>query len=60
MDVVDISWDGKDSEGACRVSLSIVIVTAKKGLLLTYWGSPEGAKKYGKDLDAIAESIKPL
>jgi hypothetical protein len=60
MDVVDISWDGKDSEGACRVSLSIVIVTAKKGLLLTYWGSPEGSKKYGKDLDAIAESIKPL
>jgi hypothetical protein len=60
MDVVDVRWDGKDSDGACRVSLSIVIVTAKKGLLLTYWGSPEGAKKYSKDLDAIAESIKPL
>jgi hypothetical protein len=60
MDVVDVSWQGKDSDGACEVSLSIVVVTAKKGLLLTYWGSPEGKKKYDKDLQAIAESIKPL
>jgi hypothetical protein len=60
MNVVDVSWQGKDSDGACEVSLSIVVVTAKKGLLLTYWGSPEGKKKYDKDLQAIAESIKPL
>lgn len=60
LNVVDISWAGKDSDGACEVSLSIVVVTGKKGLLLTYWGSPEGKKKYDKDLQAIAESIKPL
>jgi hypothetical protein len=60
LNVVDISWSGKDSDGACEVSLSIVVVTAKKCLLLTYWGSPEGKKKYDKDLQAIAESIKPL
>jgi hypothetical protein len=60
MDVVHVVWKGKDSEGACDISLEIVIVTAKKGLLLTYWGLPEGAKKYSNDLEAIAESIKPL
>jgi len=60
MDVVDIKWEGKDSDGECEVSLAIVVVTAKKGLLLTYWGSPEAKKKYDKDLQAIAESIKPL
>ena len=60
MDVVHVVWKGKDSEGACDISLAVVIVTAKKGLLLTYWGSPEGAKKYSNDLEATAESIKPL
>jgi hypothetical protein len=60
LDVVDVSWDGKDSEGACNVSLSIVMVTPQKGLLLTYWASPEGEKKYEKDLREIGQSIKPL
>ncbi|MDQ6765830.1 MAG: histidine kinase [Verrucomicrobiota bacterium] len=58
MDVVDLSWDGKDEDGPTKVSVTLVAVTKEKGLLLTYWGSPEGEKKHATELRDIAQSIK--
>lgn len=60
MDVVDVDWKGKDSEGECVVSLSVVVVTGNKGLLLTYWASPEGEKKNSQDVVQILNGIKPI
>jgi hypothetical protein len=60
MEVVDVSWKGKDSEGDCNVSLTVVVVNGKKGLLLTYWASPDGEKKNSQELVQILHSIKPL
>ena len=58
MDVVDISWDGKDEDGPAKISLTVVAVTKTEGLLLIYWASPEGEKKNMQALGAIAKSIK--
>jgi hypothetical protein len=57
MDVVDISWDGKDEDGPAKISLRIVAVTKTEGLLVIYWASPTGAKKHAEALTAIAKSI---
>jgi hypothetical protein len=59
MEAVDVSWKGKDSEGECNISLTIVIASGTKGLLLTYWASPDGEKKNSQDLGQIVNSIKP-
>lgn len=60
MDVIDVDWRGKDSEGDCIVSLTVVVVTGSKGLLLTYWASPDGEKKNSQELVGILHSIKPI
>jgi hypothetical protein len=60
MDVVDVSWRGKDSEGDCNISLTVVVASSSKGLLLTYWASPDGEKKHSQDLMQILHSIKPI
>jgi len=62
MAVVRTNWSGKDKDGPCRVTLSIVAVAQGKGLLVLYWASPKGDEDEGntKTLDAIANSIKPL
>lgn len=60
MEVIDVDWKGKDSEGDCIVSLSVVVVTGSKGLLVTYWASPEGEKKNSQEVIGILHSIKPL
>lgn len=60
MDVIDVDWRGKDSEGDCIVSLTVVVVTGNKGLLLTYWASPDGEKKNSQELVGILHSIKPI
>jgi hypothetical protein len=57
MDVVDISWDGKDEDGPAKISLTIVAVTKTEGLLVIFWASPTGAKKHAEALTAIAKSI---
>lgn len=56
----DISWNATDEDGPTHVSLTIVKITENKMLLLTYWGSEAGEKSNGKELGAIAESIKPI
>ena len=59
MDVIDVDWRGKDSEGDCIVSLTVVVVTGNKGLLVTYWASPEGEKKNAQEVVGILNSITP-
>lgn len=59
MKVTDFSWDGTDADGPCKVSLTIVDVADKKGLLFLYWASPEGEKKHQAELTAILKSLKP-
>jgi hypothetical protein len=60
MDVVDVDWRGKDSEGDCIVSLTVVVASGTKGLLVTYWASPEGEKKNSQEVIGILNSIKPV
>jgi hypothetical protein len=62
MDVVHTTWAGKDEDGACRVTLSIVAVSKGHGLLVIYWASPKGDdnEENTKALDSIANSITPL
>ena len=57
MDVVDISWNGKDEDGPAKISLTIVAVTKTRGLLVIYWASPTGEKKHAQALAGIAKSI---
>jgi hypothetical protein len=56
----DITWNGKDKEGAAIVSLTILAVSDKDALIVTYWASPEGTKKYAKELGEILNSIKKV
>jgi hypothetical protein len=58
MDVIDVSWDGKDEDGPAKITLMVVSVTDKDGLLFIYWASPEGGKKNQDDVTKIAKSIK--
>ena len=60
MKVVNYDWDGEDSEGKCKISLTVLGVTPKKALLMLYWASPEGEKKHEKELNSILSSIKPI
>lgn len=57
MDVVDIDFKGKDDDGDANISLMIISVSSDKGLLLTYWASPEGEKKHQSELNEITQSI---
>ncbi len=60
MEVVGVKWDGKDEDGAAKISLTVIVVSEDKGLLLVYWGSPDGAKANQDDLNKIVNSIKKL
>ena len=56
----DITWNGKDKEGDAIVSLTILAVSDKDALIITYWASPEGTKKYAKELGEIINSVKKV
>ena len=55
-----VKWSGKDKDGPTNVSLTILVLSETKGLLLTYWASPDGEKDNLKALKSIADSIKPV
>ena len=57
---VQVKWDGKDEDGPAHVSLTVLQVTDTKGLILTYWASPEGEKDNMKELGSIIASLKPV
>ena len=55
----DLSFTGKDKDGAANVSLTLVATNAAgKFLLLYYWGSPEGEKANMDNLKKISDSIQ--
>ncbi len=60
MQVEDFSWDGRDKEGPTKVSVSLITVKPGKLLVVTYWASPAGDKKYSDAVLAILNSIKPM
>lgn len=60
MEGVEVRWTGKDEDGPAKVSVSLVKVNDSRGLILTYWASPEGEKANLKDLISIAETLRPV
>ncbi len=57
---IQLKWEGKDDDGPTQVSLTVLPVTDTRGVILTYWGSPEGAKANIKDLTSIITSLKGI
>lgn len=55
---IQVKWDGKDDDGPTQVSLTVFPVTETRGIILTYWGSADGAKANIKDLTTIITSLK--
>ncbi len=56
----DIEWEATDEDGPTHVSMTLVKITDKKLMMVTYWGSPAGEKSNGKDLQSIAGSVKVI
>lgn len=56
----DYQWDATDEDGPTHVSMTMLKISEKKLMMLTYWGSPAGEQSNGAALDAIAKSLKPL
>ena len=57
---IEVRWNGTDEDGPTQVSVTLVKVSDTKGLVLTYWSSPEGEKDNLKDLQSIIGSLKPV
>lgn len=55
-----VKWTGKDDDGPTNVSLTILVLSESKGLLLTYWASPDGEKDNLDALKGIINSLKPV
>jgi hypothetical protein len=55
---VQIKWEAKDVDGPTQVSLTVLQASDTKGLVLTYWGTEEGAKENAVDLNTIITSLK--
>ena len=59
MPMFSIDWDGTDKDGPVTISLAAVTISAETNLVLTYWGTKGEQEKYGADLMAIVNSLKP-
>jgi hypothetical protein len=57
---IQVNFTGKDKDGDAQISLMLLVPSKDRIVVLTYWGSPEGAKANGAPLDKIADSIKPV
>lgn len=55
---VEVRWSATDEDGPTQVSLTVLQANDTKGLVLTFWGTEEGAKENAVDLNAIASSLK--
>jgi hypothetical protein len=59
LDAFDMSFTGKDKDGAANISLTLVKTNAQsRFLMLYYWGSSEGETANASDLKAISDSIQ--
>jgi hypothetical protein len=54
----DIGWKGTDKDGDVLIHLLIVTVTPARGVLFTYYASPEGDKEHEAALTAILKSLR--
>jgi hypothetical protein len=59
-DAVTLQGKGTDKDGPTHVSLTLVIVSGEKVILLTYWGTATGEESNEADLTKIASSITAL
>jgi hypothetical protein len=57
---IQVKWNGKDEDGPAHISLTLLQVTETKGLILTYWASPESEKENLADLSSIINSLKAI
>lgn len=55
---VQVKWEATDTDGPTQVSLTVLVASDTKGLVLTYWGTEEGAKENAVDLNSIITSLK--
>lgn len=60
MKVQGINWDGTDTDGECRVSLSFIVIGENQVITLLYWGSEEAEKEHSKEIEKILGSMKVL
>ena len=58
VEIRDFRWTGRDKDGPTEVGISFIPVAQEKVLLLTYWASPAGSKKYSDAIISILSSIK--
>jgi hypothetical protein len=51
-------WNAKDEDGSTQISITLVLVSDKKALMMTGWGTEEAQKENLEELTAIMNSIK--
>jgi hypothetical protein len=56
--LVDVSFDGTDKDGPCKISLTFLILSKGKCISMFYWASEEGEKKHTEELKQVFDSIK--
>jgi len=57
---IEVDFTGKDKDGDTQISLMLLGASKERFVMLTYWGTPDGAKANAEALNKIAESIKPV
>jgi hypothetical protein len=60
MSIRRMSYQGKDKDGLCEVTIMIDQISPENGLMITYWGSTEAADKHKESLDKILNSITKI
>ena len=53
-----IGWAGRDKDGGVLIHLMILTITPTKGVLFTYWASPEGDKENEEAIRKIVRSVR--
>jgi hypothetical protein len=56
----DIGWAGRDKDGDVLIHLMILTITPTKGVLFTYWASPQGDKEHDETIRKIIRSIRKI
>jgi hypothetical protein len=54
----DIGWAGQDKDGDVLIHLMILTITPTKGVLFTYWASPDGDKEHDETIRKIIRSVR--
>jgi hypothetical protein len=53
-----IGWAGQDKDGDVLIHLMILTITPTRGVLFTYWASPQGDKEYDEAIRKIVRSVR--